>query len=387
MFKPLLGVSVLTALGLGLAAAGPAAAGDLRGGEMTIDGISATVGRIAPKTHDPQGWGDDVWDGLVRNAIPPKPENVCAVLAVIAQESSFNADPAVPGLGSMAERRMVEMVEDSTGLKHAMAQGLGWFVRNRPTPEASYAARLRQAKTERDVDRVFRKIVFDFFQAYATTAVPNAPIVARRVDAANPVKTVGSMQVAVTYAIAVRENESGKALSLQEIWTLRDELYSRHGGIAFGTRLLLGYHAGYTSRIYVFADYNAGRYASRNAAFQTMVAKLSHIQLALDGDLLVYEQGEAADVVSNTEKAVRSLDLGLSEEELRADLLREKTYGFRDTRTYVLVARRYVRATGKAAPQAVLPQITLHSPKLKHGMTTEVFARSVMRRYKACLDE
>lgn len=384
MMKSLLGVSIAAALGFGLGA-GTAAADDLRGGEMTIDGIASTVRRMAPAGRDAEGWGEDVWDGLVRNVIPPRPENVCAVLAVIAQESSFDADPAVPGLGLMAERRMVEMVEDSTGLKHAMAQGLGWFVRNRPTPETSYAARLRKAKTEHDVDRVFRKIVFDFFQTYLTTAMPNSQLVARRVDAANPVRTIGSMQVAVAYAVAVRENESGKALSLQEIWMLRDELYTRPGGIAFGTRLLLGYYAGYKSRIYVFADYNAGRYASRNAAFQTMVAKLSHVQLALDGDLLIYEQGEVAETVSSTEKAVRALDLGLSDDELRTDLLLEKTYGLRDTRTYRLVAKRYAHATGKPAPYAVLPQITLHSPKLKHGMTTERFARSVMRRYEDCL--
>lgn len=85
------------------------------------------------------------------------------------------------------------------------------------------------------------------------------------------------------------------------------------------------------------------------------------------------------------EKAVRALDLGLSDDELRADLLLEKTYGLRDTRTFRLVAKRYAHATGKPAPYAVLPQITLHSPKLKHGMTTKRFARSVMRRYEDCL--
>ena len=56
--------------------------------------------------------------------------------------------------------------------------------------------------------------------------------------------------------------------------------------------MLLGYRANYPSRLYVFADYNAGRYASRNTAFQHMVATLSKRDLALDGDLMLYEGGK-----------------------------------------------------------------------------------------------
>ena len=76
------------------------------------------------------------------------------------------------------------------------------------------------------------------------------------------------------------------------MWKLRDELYTRDGGVNYGTRMLLGYRADYPSRLFVFADYNAGRYASRNAAFQHMVATLSGADLALDGDLMLYEGGK-----------------------------------------------------------------------------------------------
>jgi hypothetical protein len=33
----------------------------------------------------------------------------------------------------------------------------------------------------------------------------------------------------------------------------------------------------------------------------------------------------------------------------------------------------------------MLPQITLKSPKIRHHMTTENFARAVMRRYERCM--
>jgi hypothetical protein len=86
-----------------------------------------------------------------------------------------------------------------------------------------------------------------------------------------------------------------------------------------------------------------------------------------------------------TETALRSLALNLDPKALRADLLREKDYGFRDTQTYARVTDAFTRQTGKPAPYAMLPQISLSSPKIRHTMTTAMFARAVMARYARCM--
>lgn len=341
--------------------------------------------RIVAKTKDPGGWGKDVWHALEMNGIAQKKSNVCAVMAVIEQESTFTANPEVRGLGKMAEGEIMAKLEDIPVLPGTAAQGARWFLESKPSPEKSYLKLIRAARTERDLDLVFRNIAFFLFKEYASTRILNTPAVARRVDRINPVSTIGSMQVSVAYALAETERREDKSLALERVWQLRDHLYTRAGGVDFGTRMLLGYYAGYDTRLHVFADFNAGRYASRNAAFQHMVSALGRTKLALDGDLLLYDAGIPSGKESGTEKAVRALKLGLDDKAIRGDLLQEKHYRFRETDTYSRVAARYRKATGKAAPYAMIPQIRLDSPKLSKTMTTERFARAVMARYERCL--
>jgi hypothetical protein len=352
--------------------------------EMTRAELRTLARQVVPAGKDAPGWAADISSALEVNAIRASRSNVCSVMAVIGQESTFTANPEVAGLGRMAEQQIKAKLAALPVLPSAAAVGVEIFLATKPTPEKSYLSMIRAARTERDLDLVYRNLTFFLFRQYASTRLLNAGAVAHRIDAANPVSTLGSMQVSAAFTIAEVERAKNRRLGLGAIWKLRDELYTRKGGVAYGTRMLLGYRAEYPSRIFVFADYNAGRYASRNAAFQHMVAVLSRADLALDGDLMLYDGGKPKPDAGATETALRSLKL-MDDESLRADLLREKDFAFRDTGTYRRIAEAYARKTGNKPPYAMLPQISLKSPKIRHHMTTELFARAVMRRYDRCM--
>ena len=167
--------------------------------------------------------------------------------------------------------------------------------------------------------------------------------------------------------------------------SIRDEVFTRRGGLYFGIAHLLGYQTPYTRKVHRFADYNAGWYASRNAAFQNAVGIAAGVTLALDGDLL--NPGAPMDKPGQTERAVRRLagELRMDEREIREALQRGSRLDFDDT---LLYARLYALAearAGKPLPRAMIPGITLESPKITRELTTAWFATRVDERYRRCM--
>ena len=168
--------------------------------------------------------------------------------------------------------------------------------------------------------------------------------------------------------------------------SVREEVFSRKGGVFFGAAYLLAYPVRYDRMLYRFADYNAGRYTSRNTGFQKTLAEVSGASLSLDGDLLRYDDEGKAVAGSETEMRLVSLarDLGLTEHEIKADLSREKESDFEQTRLYFQL-EALARRKAKPPLQPMLPEIRLISPKITSGLTTAGFARKVESRYKQCL--
>ncbi len=384
---------VLRALALGATCALAACAtsrGRTGAGEPELPRLSeAQVARLIPAhVKEREGWARDVLAALEAQELAAAAPAVCAVLAIIEQESGFQADPAVAGLPKLVRQRL-DAYADKLGPvgRGALADTLK---AKAPGEKRTFEQRLQALKTERDLDLLFRDML-----AHQEREHPGLYVVAdlfselfrdEGLEELNPVTTAGSMQVSVSYA----REKAGGDVGLEEI---RDELYTRRGGVRYGTARLLGYEAGYELPLYRFADYNAGFYASRNAALQEQVSHLTGLTLAPDGDLLLYDKhGEPRDEDSKSLQAIlafreRYVPNALSERQVRRDVRKEKEADFEGTDTYRAIKRIYEKQTGKSAPYARLPDVAIRSPKMSKERSTAWFARSVDARYQRCLTQ
>jgi hypothetical protein len=168
--------------------------------------------------------------------------------------------------------------------------------------------------------------------------------------------------------------------------SIRREVFTRRGGMYFGIAHLLKYPNSYERHLYRYADFNAGWYASRNAAFQAAVATLSGEKLALDGDLVLHDAPRGR--IGATESAARLLGprLEMDDAAIRRALERGDRFEFEETALYRRVFALADAQAGRALPRAVMPRITLESPKITRRLTTEWFATRVQARYQRCVN-
>ena len=326
--------------------------------------VRAQIARLLPAdTADRAGWAADTYAAFAALDIPPTDGNLCAALAVAAQESGFHADPVVPDLGSIARREI-----DRRAAQHHVPQFLVRAALALKSPDGrSYGDRLAAVRTERELSRLYE----DF--------IGMVPLGKRLLGDDNPVHTGGPMQVSVAFA---EDYVGSHDYPYPVDGSIRHEVFSRRGGLYFGIAHLLGYPADYPEMLYRFADYNAGWYASRNAAFQSAVSVASGIPLDVDGDLVRYDGGVGA-----TERAVRTLARRLDMEpgEIHDALAQGESPDFARTDLYARVFELAEATARKPLPRAMLPRIRLESPKITRKLTTAWFARRVDGRYQRCL--
>ena len=365
--KTLLTVGLITSLAGCASVEEPSRSPELR--PLSASEARALGSRLLPEgVKDRAGWATDIHAAFAALDIAPTPDNICAALAVTGQESSFQADPVVPGLSAIA-RKEIDKRRESAGIPaFALEAALALPSSN----GKSYSERLAAVKTEKQLSEIYEDFI---------SRVPfGKSLLADR----NPVRTGGPMQVSVAFAEAFA---SAKPYPYPVSGTIRHEVFTRRGGVYFGIAHLLDYRAPYARVLYRFADFNAGQYASRNAAFQNAVVQVSGIPLELDGDLLRYDGGQPSRQPGSTELALRVLAqrIDMSDGAIRRDLEKEKTYGFEKTRLYARVFALAEKVSGKTLPRAVLPQIPLRSPKITRNLTSGWFANRVEGRYEACL--
>jgi hypothetical protein len=336
--------------------------------ELNPTDARALIEASLPRTvADRAGWAADMYSALTVLTVTPNRENICAVVAVIEQESGFRVDPAIPGLGVIARKEINSRAERA----HVPMLIVNGVLQLKSSDGRSYGDRIDAAKTEKDLSDAYE----DFL-----AAVPlGRTLFADR----NPIRTRGPMQVNVAFA----EQFSAAAPYPYPVqYSIGDELFTRRGGVYFGVAHLLDYRAPYDQFLYRFADFNAGQYASRNAAFQSAVSIASGISLVTDGALLPHDSD--ASNPGNTELAVRALaaKLKMSNGAIHAALAEGKTKEFETTTLYQRVFALANQKAGRQLPPALVPHIKLGGPKIKRSLTTDWYAHRVDDRFKRCLN-
>ncbi|MFJ4064714.1 DUF1615 domain-containing protein [Pseudomonas sp. NPDC089996] len=325
--------------------------------------VRAQLMRLLPaQARDREGWAKDIQVAFEAQRITPSKRNLCAVLAVTEQESTFNADPQVPNLGRIA-REEIDRRAARLHVPRLLVDG----ALNTPSGNGqSYQRRLLEVRSEKQLSALYDEFI------------ARLPLGKTLLGGLNPVHTGGPMQVSIEFA-----QKHAQDYPYTYDGTVRQEVFSRRGGMYFGIAHLLGYPAHYERQLYRFADFNAGWYASRNAAFQAALSNVTGTELELDGDLIA----PGSIMPGSTELAARKLGvkLGLRNPQIRSQLELGDSLAFEDSKLYSGVFA-LADAKGKPAPRAVLPGIELKSPKITRKLTTAWFAGRVDERYERCMN-
>ena len=335
----------------------------------TPEQTRAQIKRLMPASvQDRAGWAEDIQSAFAALEIEPSAQNLCSVLAVTEQESTFNAHPAVPGLGRIARKE----IETRAERKHIPLFVVRAALQLESPNGQTWDTRITAVRTEKELSDIFESMI------------ARVPMGKRLLAGANPVRTGGPMQVSIAFAEAHADE---RPYPYTAEGSIRHEVFTRRGGMYFGIAHLLGYPASYQKPLFRFADFNAGRYASRNAAFQNAVAVATGIALDLDGDLIRYRKDKGGSKVSATETAVLTLagKLGMTPGEILRALSTAHRHSFEDSALYARVFEIADKRNGKPLPRATLPRIRLHSPKITRKLTTEWFATRVNQRYTRCM--
>ncbi len=340
------------------------------GNILNVSAISTLIKAGTSNNELRDEWAVSISNALKAIKLKPTQDNVCAVISIIAQESTFQIRPQVPNIGDI----LLNNIESLKNKGFLWKVGINVRLNQERKEGVTFLNDIKNLTSEYDLEEWYK----DFTKHNMTEPILNK--MGKSVD--DVVATAGSMQVSISYA--------KKFLDTQRlnVGDIRRYLNTRDGGVLVGTAHLLDYDKDYSNWVYVFADYNAGRYASRNAGFQKMVSSLSKIELDFDGDILIYK-GKKHATKSKTFYAIIKLlkDRGevADEEHIFEGLLSEKESRFINEDVYKIVSKIHQNKYGYTIKEEI-PKIALKSQKFKRALSTEWFAKRVYDRFKKCMN-
>ncbi|MFQ5664778.1 MAG: DUF1615 family protein [Terriglobia bacterium] len=317
------------------------------------------------------------------------------VLTTIQLESGVEVNPA---LGNRDLVAMFTLRLERFNEEHAVVGRL----LNYSGLEETLRSKLRRdtkrgfVRREGDLVRYIEKDLRPWLQAYLQEHYLLPAALARLVaefGISNPVRTLGPMQVNVlkAYRNARKRGERVESPQVMQKWLLTPNTALARG-LKEGIYLLHQSYRFYRKRLrreqavlYTSADFNAGEFSSRNAAFQEMAARVTGKPQVLDGDLLWYKDGEPTQRRSEIEEALMALFPREPAESIRKDLLREKDAAFSSTRIWRRVCARFRAKAKRPCPLARLPagaeNVTARI-KLGRSYTPVNYARAVLHRFR-----
>jgi len=331
--------------------------------------IEKIVLAARPNNPSPEIWARAIKESLEELGQPVDKEHVSAVCAVISQVSAFSISPKNTRMGSIL-RKKIEAAESNEVLR--------LLIETRLDQQASNGNSFRE-----NIDLIKSELDFEKWYDEFTSAKITKPILlVLNKDASDLITTAGSMQVSVKFSADYPKKPKNAGGG-----SVRDMLYTCKGGVFYGTAYLLDYQHNYDDWKYVFADFNAGHYSSRNAGFQEMLARLTRRMVDTDGDLMNYENGRMTPSVTWVTfiNFLKKKEIEFDEKKVMDDFSKEKSHEFEETWSYRTLAELYKKKYGRTI-YAVLPDIALNSPKfVSKNLSTKWFAERVKSRFNRCM--
>lgn len=331
--------------------------------------IHQLVHQTSSNKQTEPAWANSIRHALLDLELGVTERNVCAAIAIIDQESSFHADPAVPGISKLLQKKLDAARKNNLLLAQLIKLRLDSQAANGRT----FRQNIAQIRTEKQLG--------EWYQEFTASRLTQPLLALINKDLDTLISTVGSMQVSVDFARDYAQKHG------HQISDMRQHLFTRDGGIYYGIAHLLDGGQNYSDMIYYFADFNAGHFASRNAGFQRMVNALSNARLRADGDLLIFAPGKNPTDSNSFRATIRTLkqhQQSLALHQVKKDFKTSTGPLFSGTLTYQTISQLHAGKFGNVI-YASLPSIHLKSEKISRKLTTRWFAKQVKRRYNRCL--
>ena len=323
-------------------------------------------------------WVQAILDGVERNRIPMCREIVGLVATLIAIESSFRVDPlAVDVSRGESLKRLLERTEYEFMEKYGPLVQLPGVHYVYLKYRDRYLPKLAACHTEGEVDAVARDIATDLARDASAFPGPIRNVIREQLNKlVYVVRTKGSMQLNFTRAKEVMKDR-GEQFTDGE---LVEYMYTLHGGIDVGIAALKPMFVQYAAHygkpddmswlFFVGMDYHYGPFSSRNMMEQIRIRDLSGQKIAIDGDLLFYDdKGRPADRESETLKATRAIFPRLPRLAIVDAFLLEKKPQFIYSDLHQSIVTAHRQRFGDT-PFAVIGDLRMgHNAQLKHGAT------------------